>query len=124
MSVGGRILSHEKRFLGNKNNAILFVGYQAVGTVGRQIQDGNKVVTINKDKVRIRARVDSITGFSAHKDSDNLVNFVADSADTLKKVFVTMGEPRSSLFLVQRLREYFDIDAIAPEAHQSIEVNF
>jgi len=124
MSVGGRVLSHEQRFLSDKNNAILFVGYQAAHSLGRQIQEGNSVVYINKKKVRVRAHVDSIRGFSAHKDSSNLVNLVADTADSLKKVFVCMGEPRSSLFLVQKLRDNLGVDAIAPEQNQSVEIEF
>ncbi len=124
MSVGGRVLSHERKFLGDKNNEILFVGYQAAHSLGRQIQDGNKVVYINNKKVRVRAKVNSISGFSAHKDGSNLVDFVSDSADTLKQVFVCMGEPRSSLFLVQRLREFLGVNAIAPEQGQSIEIDF
>ncbi len=129
MSVGGRILSHEKHFLGDKNNTILFVGYQAAHSLGRQIQEGNKIIYIptikgKKEKVRVRARIDSIRGFSAHKDSSNLVNLVADTADSLKKVFVCMGEPRSSLFLVQKLRDNLGVDAIAPEQNQSVEIEF
>ncbi len=124
MSVGGRVLSHEKKFLGDKNNMILFVGYQAAHSLGRQIQEGKSVVYIDKEKVRVRATVASISGFSAHKDSSNLVNMVADTKDTLKQVFVAMGEPRSSLFLVQRLRDSLGVDAIAPEQGQSIEVDF
>jgi metallo-beta-lactamase family protein len=124
MSVGGRILSHEKKFLGDKNNEILFVGYQAAHSLGRQIQDGNKVVYINNEKVRVRATVNTISGFSAHKDSSNLVEFVSHSSDTLKKVFVAMGEPRSSLFLVQRLRDFLGVNAVAPEQGQSFNIDF
>jgi len=124
MSVGGRVLSHEQHFLGDKNNAILFVGYQASHSLGRQIQEGNKVVYINKEKVRVRATVGSIRGFSAHKDSSHLVDMVADTAESLKKVFVCMGEPRSSLFLVQKLRDNLGVDAIAPEQNQSVEIEF
>ncbi len=124
MSVGGRVLSHEKKFLGDKNNMILFVGYQAAHSLGRQIQDGNSVVYINKDKVRVRAKINTIRGYSGHKDSTNLVKLVEDTASTLKKVFVAMGEPRSSLFLVQRLRDNLGVDAIAPEQGQRIEIDF
>ncbi len=124
MSVGGRVLSHEKRFLGDKDNEILFVGYQAVHSLGRQIQDGNKIVYINKEKVHVRARVNSISGFSAHKDSSHLVKFVESTASTLKKVFIAMGEPRSSLFLAQRLRDALGVDAVVPEHNQSVEVEF
>ncbi len=124
MSFGGRVLSHEQNLLEDKNNMILFVGYQVAHSLGRQIQEGNKVVYINKKKVRVRARVDSISGFSAHKDSSHLVEMVADTADTLKKVFVCMGEPRSSLFLVQRLRDLLGVDAMAPEQNRTVEIMF
>ncbi len=115
MSSGGRILHHEKHYLGNAKNMLLLVGYQAVGTLGRLIQDGAKEVIINDETVKIKAEVRMIYGFSAHKDSDNLIEFVESSQSSLKKVFVAMGEPKSSLFLVQRLRDYLEVDAYAPE---------
>ena len=124
MSVGGRVLMHEKGLLGDKNTTILFVGYQGVGTLGRRIQDGAPVVTINKKKVRVRAEKETIRGFSAHKDRDGLIAFVEDSADTLKGVFVAMGEPRSSLFLVQRLRDFLGVNAHAPEQGEVVSLDF
>ena len=124
MSVGGRVLSHEQHFLEDGNNMILFVGYQAAHSLGRQIQEGNRVVHINNKKVRVRARVASISGFSAHKDSTHLVEMVGDTADSLQKTFVCMGEPKSSLFLVQRLRDTYGIDAMAPEHNQSVDIAF
>jgi metallo-beta-lactamase family protein len=115
MSEGGRVIHHEINFLPDPNSTILLMGYQAVGTLGRQIQDGNKEVMINDRKVYIKARVEMISGYSSHKDSDHLVEMVSDSADTVKKVFVVMGEPKSSLFLVQKLRDNLDVNAIYPE---------
>ncbi len=115
MSVGGRVLMHEKGLLGDPNTTILFVGYQGAGTLGRRIQDGEKIVTIEREKVRVRAQRKTIHGFSAHKDRDGLIAFVADTADSLQEVFVAMGEPRSSLFLVQRLRDFLGVQATAPE---------
>ncbi len=133
MSAGGRILMHEKTFLGDKNNEILFVGYQAVGTLGRQIQDGNKEVFIPTldgkggviyEKVHVKAKVSTIRGFSAHKDGDNLVKMVEDTSNSLEKVFVTMGEPSASLHMAQRLRDNFDIDAIVPNRMDTFEIDF
>ena len=124
MSVGGRVLMHERRFLGDKRNIILFVGYQGAGTLGRRIQDGAKKVSISGKQVKVSAEKQSIRGFSAHKDLDNLVDFVSHTAEKNKKVFVTMGEARSSLFLVQRLREFLGVDAIAPEQGEKIEIDF
>ena len=124
MSVGGRVLLHEKRLLSSKDTTILFIGYQSVGTLGRRIQDGASSVTIHRKKVRIRARVATIRGFSAHKDRDGLVDFVAQSASSLKEVFVAMGEPKASLFLVQRLRDFLGVNAQAPEAGETVTLNF
>ncbi|QSH39278.1 MBL fold metallo-hydrolase [Candidatus Kaiserbacteria bacterium] len=124
MSVGGRIIMHEKRLLTDKNTTILFVGYQGVGTLGRRIQDGEQNITIEKKKVRVRARRQTIRGFSAHKDREGLIDFVENSAETLEGVFVAMGEPKSSLFLVQRLRDFLSVPAIAPEQGDIEVLNF
>ncbi len=115
MSSGGRILNHEKQYLSDSKNMLLLVGYQAVGTLGRLIQGGAKEITIDDKRIKIKAEIRTINGFSAHKDSDHLIEFVEKSKKTLKKVFVAMGEPKSSLFLVQRLRDYIGVNAVSPE---------
>jgi predicted metal-dependent RNase len=61
-----------------------------------------------------------ISGYSGHKDTDALTDFVADTASSLKKVCVVMGEPKASLFLVQKLRDLLKVDAIAPDAGDSV----
>lgn len=123
MSSGGRILHHEKQNLSDSKNMLLLVGYQAVGTLGRLIQDGVEEVTINDERVAVRAEIRTINGFSAHKDSDHLIEFVDKSHKTLKEVFVAMGEPKSSLFLVQRLRDYLGVKASSPEKGEIVELN-
>ncbi|MEI6553841.1 MAG: MBL fold metallo-hydrolase RNA specificity domain-containing protein, partial [bacterium] len=115
MSNGGRIVHHEAEFLGDSNNTILFLGYQAVGTLGRKISEGNKEIDINGEKIKVKARIEHIDGYSSHKDSDHLVEFVEDTAKTVKKVFVVMGETSSSLFLAQRLHDYDGVTAVHPE---------
>ncbi len=120
MSNGGRILHHEINYLPDPKNTILFVGYQAAGTLGREIQEGANEVTINGQRVPVRAHVETISGYSSHKDSDHLIEFVETSSATLKKVFVVMGEPRSALFLVQRLRDYLGVNAVHPEAGERV----
>lgn len=120
MSNGGRIVHHEKNYLPDPNNTLLILGYQAPGTLGRRIQDGNKTVHILGAEVPVRAKIVSIGGYSAHKDSDHLLQFVSDSADSLKKVFVVLGEPKSSLFLVQKIRDYLGISAVMPRDQESI----
>lgn len=124
MSHGGRVRSHEIAHLGDRDTTLLLVGYQTVGSVGRLLQDGVSRVTIDGVPVRVRARVRTIRGYSGHADRDQLIEFVAQSSEHLKKVFVTMGEERASLFLVQRLRDYLGVDALAPEANQVISIEF
>ncbi len=124
MSHGGRVLSHELEYLGKPDTTLLLVGYQTVGSVGRLLQDGVKRVTIDGVPVNVRARISMISGYSGHADRDMLIDFVAHSADRLKKVFVTMGEERASLFLVQRLRDYMGLNAVAPEADAVETIDF
>ncbi len=74
--------------------------------------------------MHVRAEKRTIRGFSAHKDREGLVGFVEGSKDTLKEVFVAMGEPKSSLFLVQRLRDFLGVRATAPEAGTVVPLEF
>ncbi|MEA3323329.1 MAG: MBL fold metallo-hydrolase [Patescibacteria group bacterium] len=125
MSNGGRIRLHEKKLLGNKNNTVLFIGYQAFGTLGREIQEKKKgKVYIDGKYVRVRAHIKSIRGYSGHKDSDNLIAFVGDSADTLEKVFVTMGEVSSAQFLAQKLKQKYNLDTVVPRQDDIAEIDF
>ncbi len=120
MSTGGRIQHHELSYLSAHNTILLFLGFQALGTLGREIYDGAKTVKIYDHVIPVNAEIRKIDGYSGHKDSDRLQEFAATAGDSLKKVFVTMGESKSALFLVQRLRDYYNIDAMHPEQGQSV----
>jgi metallo-beta-lactamase family protein len=123
MSSGGRVLSHEAFYLGRKDATLLFVGYQSVGTFGRRILDGAKEVTLQGQPIRVHAEIKSIMGYSSHKDSDHLIDFVAEAGSSLKKVYVAMGEPKSSLFLVQRLGDYLNVDAVYPKRGETVQLD-
>jgi metallo-beta-lactamase family protein len=122
MSNGGRIVHHEKRFLPDPRTTLLLVGYQSPGTMGRRLQEGEKRVTMFGESVEVRAKVVTIGGYSAHKDSDSLLEWVGSTVNSLKRVFVVMGEPKSSSFLVQRLRDYLGVSATAPSAGDTVEL--
>jgi metallo-beta-lactamase family protein len=124
MSHGGRIRRHEREYLDEADTIVLLVGYQSVGSIGRLLQDGAKTVMIDGEKIKVRAKIATIQGFSGHADRDQLLELVAQGSDKAKQVFVTMGEERSSLFLTQRLRDYLGLNAIAPEENQEIEIEF
>lgn len=126
MSHGGRIRRHEKQFLGDPNTTLLLVGYQSVGSIGRLMQDGAKQVWIDGMEVKIKAKIETIRGFSGHADRNQLIDLVYGGVQEYqpKQVFVTMGEERASLFLTQRLRDYLGVNAIAPEANAEVEIDF
>jgi len=124
MSQGGRIVYHEKRYLPEKTTTVLIIGYQAPGSLGRQLQEGAKKVTILDDEVIVNAKIVEIRSYSSHKDSDALLLFAKKAADSVEKVFVVMGEMKSSTFLTQRLRDYLGVDASAPQEGDSVVINF
>jgi metallo-beta-lactamase family protein len=120
MSTGGRIVHHERHYLPDSNNTLLLTGYQSAGTPGRLIEEGMKTVRITGEDVVVKSHIVKISGYSGHKDSDGLLNFVEDMQETVKKVFVVMGEPKSSMFLVQKLRDCLGIEAFSPERGESV----
>lgn len=126
MSHGGRIRDHEKQFLHDRNTTLLLVGYQTVGSIGRLLQDGAKQVWIDGVSVQVKAKIETIRGFSGHADRNQLVDLVyrGTMSKKPKQVFVTMGEEKSSLFLTQRLRDYLGVKAVAPEQNAEIEIDF
>lgn len=122
MCNGGRILHHLINYLPGKKNVLLLVSYQAAGSLGRQLKDGARMVNIMGKEIMVGAKVERIGGYSSHIDTDKLFEFVGNSADTLKKVFVTHGELESSLFFTQRLRDYMGVDAVVPKFGKSYEL--
>lgn len=123
MSNGGRIVHHEKNYLPNPNDTLLLVGYQSAGTLGRLIQEGVKKLHIQNEEIPVRARIEMISGYSGHKDSDHLVEFVADTAKTVKKVFTVMGEPKAALFLAQKLKDNLGLETESPMAGDTIIID-
>lgn len=124
MSSGGRVLGHEAKYLPDPKNIILLLGYQALGTMGRELYEGTKEVNINGEKIPVRARLVKIGGYSSHMDSDRLVDFVERAKGNLKKVFVVMGEPKSALFLAQKIRDYVGVEAVVPEKGSVYSLEF
>ncbi|WP_201353464.1 MBL fold metallo-hydrolase RNA specificity domain-containing protein [Hydrogenimonas urashimensis] len=91
MCTGGRILHHFKHRLWNEKNALLFVGYQAEGTLGRRIINGERHIRIYHEEVVVRASIHTINGFSAHADQSELIDWM-NHFDNLGKIFLIHGE--------------------------------
>ncbi|MBI2046325.1 MAG: MBL fold metallo-hydrolase [Parcubacteria group bacterium] len=124
MSAGGRIIHHEKRYLPDPKSTLLLVGYQAPGTLGRELKDGAKEVTILGERVPVRARVTEISGYSGHKDSDAILDFVSHDKGQAKKIFVVMGELKSATFLAQKIQDNLSLEAVVPKKGEKMEILF
>jgi metallo-beta-lactamase family protein len=108
MSHGGRIGGWEGLYLPDSRSTLIMVGYQAPGTPGRRMMEGARSVTLQGREVPLRATVESLRGWSAHADRDELVQFAGQalSAKRVKTIFVGLGEPASERFLAQRIHDY------------------
>ncbi len=123
MSNGGRVLSHERYVLPDPNSTLLIVGYQAAGTIGRRLLEGEKNLHAGKGEViPVRAHVETLYGYSAHRDSAGLLSLVEGAQETLKHVYVVEGEPASANFLAQRINDYLGVKATAPQAGDTVEI--
>lgn len=91
MCTGGRILHHFKHRLWNARNSVIFVGYQAVGTLGRLMVDGAESIRIYREEIKVRAKIHMINGFSAHADQQELIAWMGQF-EQLDKVFLIHGE--------------------------------
>lgn len=124
MSHGGRIRRHERAYLDDPRTTVVLVGYQTVGSVGRLLQDGARTVMIDGESVKVKSHIETIHGYSGHADRDQLLDLVAHTAPTLARVYVAMGEEKSSLFLVQRIRDYLSVHAEAPALDSVQEIDW
>jgi len=123
MSNGGRVLSHERYVLPDTESTLLIVGYQAAGTIGRRLLEGEKKLHAGQGEViPVRAHIETLYGYSAHRDSAGLLELVEGAKDSLKHVFVVEGEPAAANFLTQRIRDYLGLSATAPSAGDSAEI--
>jgi metallo-beta-lactamase family protein len=124
MSLGGRILYHEVRYLPDPNSTILFVGYQVEGSPGRQILDGKKEIKLLGQHIPVNCSVRVIEGYSAHADQAMILDWIgkAKKDGNLKKVFITHGEYHSSSVLGQKIKERIGVEAFVPEMGESFEL--
>jgi metallo-beta-lactamase family protein len=104
MCTGGRIKHHLSSNIGRRESTVLFVGYQAEGTLGRVILSGAREVRIHGQTHRVRARVRRISGFSAHADRAELERWLTPQRQPPRRLFVTHGEPEAAEALAATLR--------------------
>jgi len=110
MCNGGRITHHFKHRIWDKRNAVIFVGFQAEGTLGREIVEGAKWINILGEDIVVKASIHTINGFSAHADRDGILEWIKSMQD-LKKVFLVHGELKSQKAFKKMLNKKLHLDA-------------
>jgi len=133
MSQGGRIVHHEVRYLSGPKNTLLLVTYQAEGTLGRLISDGAKKVEILDQAVTINAKVEKISGYSAHADQRFLMDWLRSFKKScymkdqsvcheIKKIFIVQGEIKAAQTLMGLVRDELGVDAEVPDVGAIAEI--
>ena len=119
----GRIKHHLKHNLWNPNSTILFVGYQAPGTLGYSIVNGAKKVKIFGEEIAVNARIEYIEGYSGHADQDGLMNFIYSFIKKPKQIFLIHGEEESQDVLKARIESDTGLPVIISEFGETYELN-
>ena len=119
----GRIKHHLKHNIWNPKSTILFVGYQAPGTLGRTIVDGAKTVKIFGEEFSVKARIEYIEGYSGHADQEWLLNFVYSFIKKPKHIFLVHGEPEAQLVLKNKIVESTQIPVTIPSFGEKYTLN-
>ena len=119
----GRIKHHLKHNLWNPKSTILFVGYQAPGTLGYEIVNGAKTVKIFGEEIAVNARIEYIEGYSGHADQEGLMNFIYSFIQKPKNIFLVHGEENSQEVLKEKIEEEAKIPVIVPSYGETYELD-
>jgi metallo-beta-lactamase family protein len=122
MCTGGRIKHHLVRNISRPESTILFVGYQAEGTLGRQIVQGSPEVRILGQMMKVKARVERISGFSGHADRGELLRWTQCLLTPPRRAFVIHGEPKVAEHFRATLAETRGWDAAVPGPGQTVDL--
>ena len=122
MAESGRILHHLANHVGDHKTVVLFVGFQGENTLGRRIQDGARVVKIFGEELPVRATVETIGGYSAHADRNELRAWLRRLGGPIKRAFVVHGEREATLAMAQLLKEEGVRQVDVPAQGESFEL--
>ena len=122
MLTGGRVLHHAMRILPDENATVIFVGYQAAGTTGRRVQNGEREVKIMKNWIPVRCHVEKVEGFSAHADWKAVLRWLSGLRTTPKMVFTTHGEPDAAEAMAGHIRDAYGWNVVVPTYEQTIDL--
>jgi metallo-beta-lactamase family protein len=122
MMTGGRVLHHARRFLPDNRSTIVFVGYQAAGTTGRRIIDGQREVKIMGQFVPVRCHIERIGGFSAHADWKEVLRWLEGMPAPPRRTFLTHGEPEAAEAMAAHIKERFGWAVEVPTYGEKFEI--
>ncbi len=123
MMTGGRVLHHAMRLVPDPEATIVFVGFQAAGTTGRRILDGEKEVKIMGQRVPVRCRIAKIGGFSAHADYGEVLRWLGGiESGVPRQTFLTHGEPEAANAMAGHIKEKFGWNVHVPQYGEKIEL--
>ena len=122
MMTGGRVLHHAVRILPDEKATVIFVGFQAAGTTGRRVQDGEREVKIMKQWVPVKCHVEKVEGFSAHADWKAVLQWLEGLPNEPKMIFTTHGEPEAAEAMAQHIRDRFGWNVMVPEYKQTFDL--
>lgn len=122
MCEAGRIKHHLKWNLWRPESTILFVGYQAEGSLGRRLVSGEKIVKIFGEEIGVRAHIEFLDAFSGHADQKGLIEWIDEMDTKPKKIFIVHGEYEGQLILSSIIESKFNIKCIIPERNESYEI--
>ena len=111
MMNGGRILHHALRYLSDPQSTLLIIGYQANGSLGRQILDGHSPVQVMKERVEVNCKVKAVGAFSAHGDQNKLLSWIGSGEIPPKNICLNHGEPEAMEALAKKIKTEFNVDA-------------
>lgn len=114
MCDAGRIKHHLKHNLWRENSTIVFVGYQAVGTLGRALLEGAKDVRLFGEEIHVSAEIVRLSGISGHADNEGLMRWASAFKEKPQRVFVTHGEDTVCTLFAERLKNELGYDTYAP----------
>ncbi|WP_333656999.1 MBL fold metallo-hydrolase [Tissierella praeacuta] len=123
MATAGRIRHHLKHNLWDKRNSLVFVGYQAEGTLGRVLLDGKKQVKILGEEINVGAEIYDIEGFSGHADQNVLLDWINKFKKKPKKIFIVHGEEESATALSTLIEHLYKIETIIPNIGNSFNID-
>lgn len=122
MCEAGRIRHHLKHNLWNEKSSIVFVGYQAEGTLGRMLVEGADEVTLFGEKIQVKAEIHNLEGFSGHADKNGLMEWISGFQVAPKKIFLVHGEPQAKIDFAQAIKEKLGYDAVVVNANAEYEL--